>query len=875
MKKIILSIFMSVITVMLVNAQSVMDQKVLIGSKKITLSELLKSIEAQTDYRFSFDPDALPMEELLSMASIESTVKICLDMIQKDKGISYLQDGRIIMLKKTQKLNPSKTSTIYGFVRDELSGENLIGATVHDKASMTWTTTNTYGYYSLTVPSGKPLDLSFSYVGFQAENIAVLAVRDTLLNIKLQIQLLNEVVIEGSDLEPNHTRVQMSAIEVPVSQIKRAPALLGEVDVLKVLQLMPGVQSGVEGTSGMYVRGGSPDQNLILLDGVPVYNVSHLFGFFSIFNADAINHVELIKGGFPARYGGRLSSVLDITMKEGNQKEFAGEASLGIVSSKVTIEGPIVKDKSSFIISARRSFADLIARPLIRRQNENDDIGFYFYDINAKVNYRFSDKDRIYLSAYMGNDEFSWNRKYPFEIQGRVLNTERGYTIDWGNLISTLRWNHVFNPKLFANTSLIYSNYDFNSSTTSVNFNIDEDRGFSRKETLNRFTSAIEDFAGRYDIEYLPNPNHKVRAGVNLIRHRFTPGAYTLRFTDSIDTILGTPNTYSWESQLYIEDAMNIGKQFRLNAGLHYSTFHVRKTEYGSLQPRIAGRYLINEKLSIKGSFATMTQFIHLLTSSGLGLPNDLWVPTTDVVKPQRSWQGALGAAYEIKKGLDFTVEGYYKEMLNVIEFREGADFFQPIRDWEEKVEAGRGWSYGAEFLLHKKQGKLNGWIGYTLAWAQRQFDDINFGEKFPFRYDIRNDLSVVANYQLSDRLNFGSTVVWRTGTSFTMPIASYFMELNPGFPIQIDHYGGRNQYRLGDYHRMDLNLTWSKPKKWGERAWVFSVYNVYDRRNPFFIFSDNLPPVEGPNGPELGDRYFGQFTLFPILPSVNYQVKF
>jgi len=859
---------------MYVNAQNELDQKVLLSSKTITITELIRSIEMQTDYRFSFDPDALPMKDKISV-STDLSVKYWLDIIDKEKGINHLLEGKIIILKRNPKFNHSKSITIYGYIRDGLSGESLIGATVFDKVSMAGTTSNTFGYYSITVPTGRPLDLSFSYVGFLAENVSMVPTVDTLVNVNLQSQILNEVIIVDSGIEPNHTRVQMSAIEVPISQIKSTPALLGEVDVLKVLQLMPGVQSGVEGTSGMYVRGGSPDQNLILLDGVPVYNVSHLFGFFSIFNADAINHVELIKGGFPARYGGRLSSVLDITMKEGNQKEFAGEASLGIVSSKVTLEGPIIKDKSSFIISARRSFADLIAGPLVRRQNENDDIGFYFYDLNAKVNYRFSDKNRIYLSAYMGQDEFSWNRRYPFEIQGRPLSTERGYTIDWGNLISTLRWNHVFNPKLFSNTSLTYSNYNFNSSTTSVNFNIAEDRGLARKETLNRFTSAIEDFAGRYDIEYLPNPNHTLRAGVHLIRHTFTPGAYTLRFTDSIDTIVGTPNMYGWESQLYVEDEMNIGKQFRMNAGLHYSTFHVRGTDYSSLQPRLAGRYLINEKISIKGSFATMAQFIHLLTSSGLGLPNDLWVPTTDVVKPQRSWQGALGAAYEIKKGLDFTVEGYYKEMFNVIEFREGADFFQPIRDWEDKVEAGRGWSYGVEFLLHKKEGKLNGWIGYTLAWAQRQFDDINFGEKFPFRYDIRNDLSVVANYRFSDRLSVGSTVVWRTGTSFTMPIASYFMELNPGFPIQIDHYGGRNQYRLGDYHRMDLNLTWSKPKKWGERAWIFSVYNVYDRRNPFFIFSDNLPPVEGPNGLELGDRYFGQFTLFPILPSVNYQVKF
>ncbi|MCO6493012.1 MAG: TonB-dependent receptor, partial [Phaeodactylibacter sp.] len=527
--------------------------------------------------------------------------------------------------------------TISGYIRDAGSGEPLISANVYDSRSGSGAVTNTYGFYSLTLPADS-VSLSFSYIGYDAVRRELYLDKDISLNIGLEgaVQLEEVVVSSTKSGARIEERTQMSQIDVPVAQIKRVPALLGEVDVLKALQLLPGVQSGGEGQTGLYVRGGSPDQNLVLLDGVPVYNVSHLLGIFSVFNADAIKNVTLTKGGFPARYGGRLSSVLEINMKEGNLQEFHGEGAIGLISSKLALEGPIVKDKTSFLISGRRTYADLIFAPII---NANEEPGtdlkldLYFYDVNAKIQHKINDRHRLYLSGYFGSDVFANEFR---EEDGRFKGG-----IDWGNVISALRWNWQLSNKLFANTTLTYSRYRVDILAEF------EDRFEGETEIYSaKYFSGIQDLAARVDFDFIPNPRHYVRFGASATNHRYEPGALALNAEfaeEQFDTLVGSQNDYSTEYALYLEDDMQFGA-LKANLGVHASGFAVDDKFYSSVQPRLGLRYLLGSNWSLKGSFATMTQFINLLTSESFSLPTDLWVPSTARIKPQQSWQAALGA---------------------------------------------------------------------------------------------------------------------------------------------------------------------------------------------------------------------------------------
>nr|WKN35849.1 TonB-dependent receptor [Tunicatimonas sp. TK19036] len=763
----------------------------------------------------------------------------------------------------------SQKYTVSGYVKDQTNGESLIGANVFDQQSLSGTSSNTYGFYSLTLPSDS-ITLLYSFVGYQPRVVKLLLSQDTTINIELsEGELLDEVIISAAEAEKIQEISQMSAISVPIEQVKSLPAFLGEVDVLKTLQLLPGVQSGNEGTSGLYVRGGGPDQNLILLDGVPVYNASHLFGFFSVFNADAINNVQLIKGGFPARYGGRLSSVIDISMKEGNTKKFQGEGSIGIVASKLTLEGPIVNDKTSFIISGRRTYIDLLARPLIKAQTDGDEtVGYYFYDLNAKVNHRFSDRDRLFLSAYLGDDRFFARYGYKDVQNGVTLRDEDEAGLQWGNLTSALRWNHMFTPKLFSNATLTYSRYRFDINNEYRYEYLDDstnsklvDSGFAK------YLSGIEDYAAKIDFDYIPSPNHFIRFGVNATRHTFKPGALNIQYEDelsdeSLDVLLGSQETQATEFAAYVEDDIELSNRLKVNAGIHFSGFRVNGETYTSIQPRIAGRYLVNESLSLKASYVQMAQFIHLLTNSGIGLPTDLWVPATDRVRPQRSQQVAIGSAYNWKNAYEISLEGYYKTMNNLIEYREGASFIDVNQNWQDKVTVGDGQSYGAELLIQKKQGRTTGWLGYTLSWTNRQFDELNFGKQFPYKYDRRHDLGLAVVHNWKERVDVSFTWVYGTGNAITLPTETYFPNTY--------YYGDRNSYRMKAYHRLDASITFKKKKRWGERAWVFGVYNAYSRKNPFYIYLD-----ESQNWDGSGENKFRQVSLFPIIPSISYRFSF
>ncbi len=770
----------------------------------------------------------------------------------------------------------SQKYTISGYVEDFETGEKLISAGVFDANTLKGTITNNYGFFSITLPKGE-IKFTVSYVGYSSFSKTIDLNKDIELNIAIEPSItLAEVVVTDSKSKNKVESTQISAIEIPIKDIQKLPVLLGEVDILKTIQLLPGVQSGSEGTSGLYVRGGGPDQNLILLDGVPVYNADHLFGFFSVFNADAISNVKLIKGGFPARYGGRLSSVIDIRMKEGSNKKFKADGSIGLISSKLSIEGPIQKDKTSFIVSGRRTYIDVLTQPFIRMaaRGEKINAGYYFYDLNAKINHKFSDKSRLFLSAYMGNDRAYTKMKYDYIYNNIKYEESTVADLEWGNITTALRWNYKLNKKLFSNTTLTYSKYRF-----GVGQELEEKRTGPNIDEITNFAfvynSGIEDFTARIDYDYIPNTNHFVRFGVSNIYHIFNPGITTFEFSTTadanIDTSYGNTKIYANEASAYIEDDIRIGANFKTNIGLHFSNFFVKDKNYPSIQPRISARYMINEFFSVKAAYSQMNQYIHLLTTSRIGLPTDLWLPVTDSIEPMRSDQFAIGGVYALSTNTDISIEGFYKTMDNLIEYKEGASFFKNNTEWENKVEMGKGWSYGVEVLLQKSVGKTSGWIGYTLSWSKRQFENINFGEIYPYKYDRRHDISIAITHKINDEIDISGVWVYGTGNAVTLGLEKYITvndisNLNLNSYQTVEHLESRNNYRMPAYHRLDIGVNFHKEKKWGKRTWSVGVYNLYNRKNPFYLY---FGYDDG------GNMGLYQISLFPIIPSIKYSFKF
>lgn len=778
----------------------------------------------------------------------------------------------------------AQTITIRGYVTDRATGERLINANVYVPSKTLGTITNSFGFYSISIPKGQ-YSFTSSFVGYQPKTIDIKLNKDTIIDFKLASSTdLEEVTISGQKGNSKLTSTQMSKVDVPIEMIRNLPAFLGEADVIKTIQLLPGVQSGTEGTSGLYVRGGGPDQNLILLDDVPVYNAEHLFGFFSVFNPDAIKSVSFYKGGFPARFGGRLSSVLDIRMKDGNDQELHGNFSVGLISSKFNLEGPLIKGKTTFNISARRTYADLLGRPIIKKASNGTDIGgYFFHDYNLKLSHKFSDRSRLYLSAYTGLDKAYYRSDSKDTRNNEQIQEKTKFDLGWGNVTTALRWNYLFSNKLFVNTTLTYSNYLFKVKENTTNKNLTT--GVKNNEFGLDYRSGIVDYAAKMDFDYFPNPSHRVKFGGSINSHTFKPGI--LAFMENgqensakIDTAFGNPDIHAQEFYAYLEDNIELGPKLSVNFGLHSSGFLVDGKFYPSIQPRISLRYLVSNRLSLKAAYSKMSQNIHLLSSSTINLPTDLWLPTTKRIKPQISHQFALGGIYQVKPGIDFSIEGFYKSMDNLLEYKEGASFVGATTGWEDKVEMGKGWSYGAEFLLQKTTGKTTGWIGYTWSKAERQFDNLNFGEKFYARYDRRHDVSVVLNHRFSDRFDLGLTWVYGTGNAVTLPTqiasaANISTISTMGYPYQTnyEYFGQRNNYRMPSYHRMDVGFNFHKQKKHGIRTWSLGFYNVYSRQNPFFLmFQENSDKEKAQTGK---DRKLSQVSLFPIIPSISYSFKF
>lgn len=762
--------------------------------------------------------------------------------------------------------------TLNGYVRDSLSGESIIGATISINGLGKGVATNQYGFYSITLEPGS-YTISISHVSYFSKYTEVDFDMDHALNIDLvpKSAAISEVVVYANKRrDANVKNAEMGRIDLSINRIKNIPAFLGEIDILKAIQLLPGVRNAGEGNAGFYVRGGGPDQNLIMLDDAVVYNTGHLFGFFSIFNSDAIKNTSLIKGGMPAQYGGRLSSVLDVAMKDGNVNKFQVEGGIGLIASRLSVQGPIKKNNASFIVSARRTYVDALAKPFIKKTSDFYGSGYFFYDLNAKVNYKFSEKDRLYLSGYFGRDVFDFN------------NVKRSFSsnIPWGNSTTTLRWNHVFNKKLFANTTAVYNNYKFKFSAAQNNFELS-------------LASGIRDLNLKADFDYYPLPQHKIKFGGLYTYHKFIPNIVS----GKQDSIIFTPNNesikYAGEFAFYIQDDWEISEKVKINYGLRWSGFtqigpytkYVRDIDgnkldstvyksfepvkvYGGFEPRVTLRYAINDVTSVKAAINRNFQFIHLVSNAGSTLPTDLWVPSTYIVKPQLSWQYSAGVFKNFKENMyETSVELYYKKMNNQIEYQEG--YTPSLKDPEEEFVFGKGWSYGAEFFVNKTRGKINGWIGYTLSWTYRKFSELNGGEKFPARYDRRHDMSIVANYDPGKKWKFGAVFVYGTGSATTLPERFYIIE-----GVLTQEYSKVNQYRLAAYHRLDLAATYTpvpKKKKKVQSSWVFSIYNVYSRYNPYFIYFDQTgSPFDGSLKVEAR-----QVSLFPILPAVTWNFKF
>ena len=789
---------------------------------------------------------------------------------------------------------PRGTATVSGYITDVSSGETLIGAGVLVEESArknpTGAVTNAYGYYTLTIPRGK-VALQYSYVGYESVAMELDLQRDTTINVVLtpSAEIREARVVAQKDAGIQST--YLGAIDVPLVHIQRTPVVFGEADVLKALQLMPGVQGGNEGFTGLYVRGGGPDENLVLLDGVPVYNVDHMLGILSVFQTEAVKKVTLYKGSFPARYGGRVSSIVDIRTNDGNMKETHGSIGVGVLTEKFHLEGPIVKDKLSYSLSARglhTIFFDPVIRYIGKRIEEGQEVyaNYFFYDLNGKLTWRLSDSDRFFLASYNGRDQMNIR----FDERESVFSETDGFDrtrvgIGWGNNVVSLRWNHVFSSRLFSNTTVAFNRYRMAMDTgmksqgsyydgTRYVYDFDID-----------YLSGIRDWSAKMDFDYVPSPRHLVKFGAEYTYHTFLPQTLTaVTFTQEGDEENRDEQKYGntapyrgHDVSLYAEDDFSVGDHLTVNPGLHLSLFNTEGKSYWNLQPRVSAKYAWDAGWSVKAGYARMAQYVHLLSSAQIALPVDLWVPITKDIKPVTSDQWSAGVYFDGIKGWEFSVEGYYKSMHNILEYKDGTLMVATNTGWETKVEMGNGRAMGLEFFAQKTSGPMTGWLAYTLAKSDRQFPDgtINLGERFPYKYDRRHNFNINANWQVTPRIDLSATFVFATGGTTTLPIRQTMILRPDGRSSSADYVEHRNNYRLPPSHHLNIGANFHKKKRHGERIWSLSVYNLYRQLNPnlvFFHYETERPTPESEPETKL---VMDKLTILPFVPAVSYTYQF
>lgn len=748
--------------------------------------------------------------------------------------------------------------TLSGFIYDDKNGETMIGANIFVKELGIGSASNVYGFYSITIPKGE-YTIEVSFVGYEKNRSNINLNKSYKVDFRLSTSSydIEEVVVQDEKADDNIKSTDMGTTNLSSKEIAKIPVLLGEKDVLKTIQLLPGVSSAGEGSSGFVVRGGSTDQNLIILDEAPVYNASHLMGFFSVFNSDAIKNTKILKGISSPEYGGRLSSVLDITMKDGSNKEYSAYGGIGLISSRLTLEGPIKEDKGSFIISGRRTYADLFF-PLVSDDLENS--AMYFYDLNAKFNYSLGENDRIFLSAYTGRDVFNFNNEFGF---------------DWGNTTATLRWNHIFSNKLFSNTTLIYSDYNYDITIEDA-------------DQSTTVTSGIKDINFKQDLQYYYSSDHTFKFGLNAIKHTFNPGEISVSGNTNFNS-KDVEDSHAIEANVYLGHEWSVNPLLKLNYGLRFSNFTLfgpgdvytfdddnnvvdTKTydngeiikSYNYLEPRISATYLLDEVSSLKLGYARNTQNIHLLSTATTSTPLDIWQPSTALIEPEISDQVSIGYFRNFDNNkYNASIELYYKDMQNLIEYENGADIF--LNEFiESQLVFGDGWSYGLELFVEKKIGRFTGWLSYTLSQTERQFDEINDGESFPARQDRTHDISIVGMYELNDKWSLSANWIYYTGLAATYPAGKYTID-----GMTANYYTDRNAQRMPDYHRLDLGATYFfKKTDKEEMSLTFSLYNAYARENAYTINFE-----ESESDPNVTQAV--KLSLFSIVPSLTFNFRF
>lgn len=755
----------------------------------------------------------------------------------------------MLFLIATSQLAAQKV-TLSGFIKDEDTKEALIGATIYETGLQRGSTTNEYGFFSLTLSSSDTLNLIISYTGYTPQARKVFSKQNIRLDVLLSSSnLLDEIEITATRNDDNVNRAQVGVINVPMREIKNLPVLAGERDILKIIQFLPGVQQAQEGTTGFFVRGGNTDQNLVQLDEATVYNPNHLFGLVSTFNINSINDVRLIKGGFPAQYGGRLSSILDITMKDGNKEKTQVEGGVGLLSTNLTVQGPIVKKKASFIVSGRRSYLDLLQRAFVPKSTTL----YSFYDFNAKLNFDLGKNDKLFISTFKGKDNGAYTG-------ANSLN----YGIGFGNATGTVRWNHLFGSRLFSNTSFVLNSYDLGLNTTQGNY-------------YSLLFTGIRDVNLKSDFTWIANPKNIVTFGASYFYHTLLAASVSSKIPKKgksrlvIDKKL-VPKKYANESAIYANHEWEVTKNFGLNYGVRIPYYVSYKKTYVLAEPRITAKFNLSSTTSIKGSYTVMNQFLHAVPYSTASLPTDIWILSSGMVKPQNSQQYTLGIFKNLQNNLfELSVEGYYKKMKNQVLFKQGTQIVLETVI-QDQLTFGNGNSYGVEFFAKKSTGRYTGWLSYTLSKTTQSFAELNFGNPFPFTYDRRHNLSVVSTYDISKRWSVSADFVFRTGSAYTLPSGRIPVgqdgTLYDGF---YNDYATKNNARLGAYHRLDVSFSYKKEKllfnhKY-ESELVFGVYNLYSRQNPYFVYLTVDPVSKQPQA--------FQASLLPIIPSIGYNFKF
>ncbi len=872
------------------SAQSPLDRTVSISFVQQNLDEALFQLMVDEEIPLLFHNGILPVKPIHLRFQKEKVSRV-LDVLLEDTGVEYAWNGRQVVLTERKSIPQPATYTVSGYIEAAGSGERLSETTVYSPSADRGVFSNEFGFFSLTLPAGHH-ELLISYLGFRPRQLSVDLMADTVLLINLAADLtLRPVTVTASDSSFLRRPLDFSADELIPSEGESLPRLGGEYDLMRLVHLLPGVQTGADGIGGIFVRGGNAGHNLVIIDDVPIYNVNHAGGLLSVFNTSTIKSVRLMKGAIPARYGGRLSSVMDVRTRDGNKVDWQGEASLGLLSSNLTLEGPIVRGKSSVLISGRGSLLNLYLRPGMRtykaRRGENGSTEYGFYDLTAKVSHTFSETDKIYLSYYQGRDDFSnfGQRTDVFgltDIQGNNygFRLKQSYDehFDWGNRAWSLRWNHLLNPQLFLNTTVTYSQMDVN-----INYS-DRDTleiyqpapVLSTSLTAGEYHSDVREGGVQFDFHWAPNARNEVRFGAQFKKSLFQPGV--IRFTNQSLENQDFPTIHRNEhdvsaQNLYIENRQQLGDQLILNYGLRLGGFRTGSTNYWALQPRFSATWLASKKLMLRASVSKNNQFVHLLSNNAIGLPTDLWVPSTEDIQPQKAWQVTLGGDIRLGDAWSFSMEGYAKRMDQLLSYSEGITF---VDDWENNVTQGEGEAFGIDIMLRKQRGKTKGWLSYSLAWANRSFDRINFGDVYPFKYDRRHDIKLVLIQEINDHWEFSGSWIFGTGLAFSLPLEQFEVSFPgvPELPIVGVDYGAKNQYRLPYYHRLDFSINYRSFANNGlEHRFQAGVYNAYNRNNPLYYKFDRSLVVS--DNELVEQREFVGVRLLPILPSLSYSLRF